>query len=297
MLLLTSTSDLVQLVTGSASTINVHASYMDNNAGTITPARTNTATIATAATTTVVGSPGSGVQRNVRHLNIFNNDASNACQITVQHTDGTTVEPLFSCNLAPGEKAVFTQGGQWLHYDKYGGIYQAAPQSNVLFNNSTASQGAGFSSDTYLTGSAILLPSSRPKAGTRYLLNFEVEKTAAGVATPIFTLRYGTNGTTADTAELTFTFAAGTAAADKAYVTVDAYFRTVGAGTAAVLVGTASLDTNLTTTGFSNAVKNLNAVSSGFDSTTANTYLGLSVNGGASAAWTINQVLTRLENF
>lgn len=297
MLLLTSTSDLVQVVTGAVSTINVHASYMDNNAGTITPGRTNTATIVTAATTTVVAAPGSGVQRNVRHLSIFNNDAANASQITVQHTDGTNVEPLYSCNLAPGEKITFTQGGQWLHYDKYGGIYQAAPQSNLLFNASTAAQGAGFASDTYLTGSNILLPTSRPKVGTIYRVRFHASKTAAGVATPILTLRYGVNGTTADTALITFTFAAGTAAADVGWWEVNGVFRSVGAGTAAVIAGISALDSNLTTTGFSNAVKNVQVTSAGFDSTTANTILGVSVNGGASAAWTVQMVEARLENF
>ena len=59
----------------------------------------------------------------------------------------------------------------------------------------------------------------------------------------------------------------------------------------------ASLTSNLTTTGLSNAVKNVQTTSAGFDSTTANTYLGLSVNGGASAAWTVQIVEARLENF
>jgi len=43
MLLLTSTSDLVQVVTGQAVTTDVHASWVDNASGTITPGRTNTA--------------------------------------------------------------------------------------------------------------------------------------------------------------------------------------------------------------------------------------------------------------
>jgi hypothetical protein len=37
-------------------------------------------------------------------------------------------------------------------------------------------------------------------------------------------------------------------------------------------------------------------LSSGFDSTTSPAYLGVSVNGGTSAAWTINQVMATLEN-
>jgi len=296
-LLLTSTSDIVQVVTGAASTIDVHTSYMDNNAGTITPGRTNTAIISTATTTTVVAAPGSSVQRNVRHINVANNDATNSCAITVQHYDGTTTEVLYKCTLLPGEELVFTQGGIWVHYDVYGGAYQATTQAKLLFNSSTTSQGAGFASDTYLTGSNILLPTSRPIVGTRFRIWFHVSKTAAGTATPILNLRYGTGASTSDTALLTFTFAAGTPAADVAYVTVDTVFRSVGSGTSAVVSGIANMGTNLATTGFSNAVKNVQVTSSGFDSTTANTYLGLSVNGGSSAAWTVQQVAAQLMNF
>ena len=39
MILLTSTSDILRVVTGAAvSTLTVHASYVDNSSGTITPA-------------------------------------------------------------------------------------------------------------------------------------------------------------------------------------------------------------------------------------------------------------------
>ena len=297
MLLLTSTSDLVQIITGSASTINVHASYVDNASGTITPTRTNTATISTATTTTIVGSPGSSVQRNVRNLNIKNADATNNCAITVQHTDGTNVEPLIKCTLLAGEELVFNQAGLWVHYDINGGIYQAVATNPETYNASTTSQGAGFASDTYLTGSNILLPSSRPKVGTLYRCRFHAVKTAAGTATPIIQLRYGTNASTADTSICSFTFGSGTAAADTGWWEVVGLFRSVGSGTSAVIAGCTNLTSNLTTTGFSNAVKVVQTTSSGFDSTTANTYLGVSVNGGSSASWTVQIVHAVLENY
>lgn len=297
MLLLASTSDLIQVITGAAATnICVHASYMDNASGTITPARLDT-TITTATTTTVVGSPGSSVQRNVRHLNITNSDTVNNCAITVQHYDGTNTEVLFNCTLLSGEELVFSQGGQWIHYDKFGGIYQASPQASLLFNSSTASQGAGFATDTYLTGSNVLLPTSRPKVGTIYRCRFHVTKTIGGTATPIITLRYGTAATTSDTSLGTFTFGAGTAAIDTGWFEVNVLFRSIGSGTSAVVACIADLTNNLTTTGLSNAVKAVQMISSGFDSTTANTYLGISVNAGASAAWTVQLVEARLENF
>ena len=296
MLLLTSTSDLVQVITGSASTINVHTSYMDNASGTITPTRTNTATIATATTTTVVSSPGASTQRNVRHINIRNADATNNCVITVQHTDGTNVEPLFKCTLLVGEELIFNQAGLWLHYDANGGLYQASAVSPVTFNASTAAQGPGFAADTYLTGSNITLPSSRPKVGTRYKCRFSVTKTAAGTATPIIQLRYGTTGTTADTSLCSFTFSAGTAATDSGVFEVVGVYRTVGATTAAVVQGDCSLISQATT-GFSSLIKDVLTTSAGHDSTTANTILGVSVNGGTSAAWTVQLVSATLENY
>lgn len=123
MLLLTSESDLVRVVTGSATDIEVHASWMDHSAGTVTPGRTNTASITTATTTTVVGSPGASTQRNVKHLNIRNNHATDSCLVTVFHTDGTNQEDLFECTLLASEALVFNQSGIWLHYDANGGTY------------------------------------------------------------------------------------------------------------------------------------------------------------------------------
>jgi hypothetical protein len=132
MLLLTSTSDILRVVTGSAvATIGVHASWVDNNAGTITPGRTNTA-ISTATTTTVVGAPAASTQRNVQSLIITNNHASLATTVVLQHFDGTTSVDLFSVTLLAGENLNFC-GGSWHHRDAQGGDYTYAgpPVTNL----------------------------------------------------------------------------------------------------------------------------------------------------------------------
>ena len=68
MLLLNSTSDILRLITGAAaSTIDVHASYVDLNGTTVTAGRKNTR-ITTATTTTVVAAPGASTARNVKSL-------------------------------------------------------------------------------------------------------------------------------------------------------------------------------------------------------------------------------------
>lgn len=126
MLLLTSTSDLLRIITGSAADVEVHASYVDNAAGTITPGRTNTPSITTATTTTVVGSPGASVQRNVKLLNVHNNHASVSTTVGIEHTDGTTVEMLWNGTLAASEIVIFDAVGNWTTYDSVGLVKASA---------------------------------------------------------------------------------------------------------------------------------------------------------------------------
>src|SRR3954468_11079805 len=103
MLLLTSTSDIIRVVTGlGGASIQVHADWVDNLAGAITPGRTNTAAIATATTTTVVGSPASSAQRNVKGLTIANAHASVTETIVLQHFDGTNSSQIGRWTLLAG---------------------------------------------------------------------------------------------------------------------------------------------------------------------------------------------------
>lgn len=125
MILVIGTTDSMSVVTDAAADIEVHASYMDNNAGTITPGRTNTASITSAATTSVVAAPGSGLQRAVTGMSLRNNHASTSCNVTVQHTDGTNVETIMKVNLLAGESLILGENGQWGHYDVNGGLYPA----------------------------------------------------------------------------------------------------------------------------------------------------------------------------
>lgn len=123
MLLLTSTSDVVRLVTGTAtSTIEVHTSYVDVNGSTITPGRTNTL-ITTATTTTIVGSPAASTQRNVKAIYCTNNSTGTNCTISVLHTDGTTTIELMQFVLLPGENLGYREDGSWVHRDFNGAEY------------------------------------------------------------------------------------------------------------------------------------------------------------------------------
>jgi hypothetical protein len=329
MLLLTTTSHVVRVQAGTAGALDCHVSYMSNNAGTVTPVGVDVAQITGTTATSLIGSPTSGIQFNVKNISIFNASATVTTTVTVTHYDGTNTEVLIYANLAPNEELVLDELGGWTHYDPNGNpytvgsplttlgdilTYSSVParlpvgsngqaliaDSNkatgnkwaavTLTNASTSTVSAGYASDTYLAGSAVTMPDDGPVAGTIYHLKFDMVKTAAGTATPILTIRYGTAGTTADSALLTFTFTAGTGVADTGAFEVWLHFRTVGSGTSAVVVATATISHQLAATGLTSqgasGYAQTTTVSSGFNSTPAGSILGASFNGGSSFSGT-----------
>jgi hypothetical protein len=108
-LLLTSTSDKVQVITSSTAGIDVHASFVDLASGTVTTGRLNTK-ITTATTTDVVASPAASTTRNVKALHIANIHASTSNDVTIQHTDGTNVVQLEKVTLLAGERISYREG-------------------------------------------------------------------------------------------------------------------------------------------------------------------------------------------
>src|SRR5262245_34889286 len=193
----------------------------------------------------------------------------------------------------------YQAGGAFLpaaDYDLSGTVnFRGLPILNTIDGNaSTSTVSAGYASDTYLAGSSIAQPAGGWLALARYICVFDMVKTAAGTAQFTVTLRIGTAGTTSDTSICAFAFAAGTAAVDTGTFTVNAVFRTVGAGTTAVVAGVCSCQHALAATGListgASGQGQIATISSGFDSTTAGTIIGLSVNGGASFSGTCNVV-------
>lgn len=165
-----------------------------------------------------------------------------------------------------------------------------------LYNTATTAQGPGFASDTYLAGSNISIPAGL-QAGSIYRCMFYATKTAAGTATPILTIRYGVNASTADTSRCALTFTAGTGAIDTGMFEATIIFVSVGSGTTAVIKGVGRVTHALAATGFVNVNDGMATnTGAGFDSTVANSKIGMSVNGGTSASWTIQVVQSELRN-
>lgn len=115
MLLLTATTDKLQVITSAAVTVDVHASFMDmTNADPpavkgSTSGKLNTA-ITTAATTDVVAAPGASTIRNIKTLHVRNKHASSAVDVTVQYNQNGTLFELHKVNLAAGEILEYIEG-------------------------------------------------------------------------------------------------------------------------------------------------------------------------------------------
>lgn len=126
MLNLALTTDKLSLITGSAADVDVHASWVDDAAGTFTAGKTNTA-ITTATTTDIVPVPGASTIRNVKFLSVRNKDSADSTDVTVQFNANGTLYQLHKVTLLAGEELVLREG-VFFHYDTNGGVYgQALP--------------------------------------------------------------------------------------------------------------------------------------------------------------------------
>lgn len=291
MLIQSSTNDKIQVITSAAGTVKVHASWVDDASNVFTPGRTNTATITTAATTDVVAAPAASTQRTTNFLSVRNTDASVSQTITIQHTDGTNVEPIFVGTIAAGESVVMDRTGVFTSYANTG-VIKSSAQTGWLFNSNTANV-TGFAADTYVAGSSILIPTQNFKTGTGYRCRISITKTAAGVVALTATLRVGALASTADSSYFAFNLSAQTAATDTTLLTYDFMTRSTGAS-AALVAHLSSI--SQPTTGFSSLLKGANGTNIGDITAWPGKYIGVSLNGGASASFTVNMVQAEIYN-
>ncbi len=141
---------------------------------------------------------------------------------------------------------------------------------------------------TYITGSNLTFTANQIAVGTAFRWRFNMTKTAAGTATSTFDVCFGTAGTTADTARVSFTKPAGTADVDEGWVTIECVVKTHSAS--GVVSGEFIMVHNLAATGHAQIpCVVVNTQSSAFATTTP-TNIGVCITSGASDDITINQV-------
>lgn len=256
MLLLTSTSDLLKVVTDAAVAVDVHSSWIDYTSSTTTPGRTNTA-ISTATTTTVVGSPASSTSRNIKTLTIRNKSSTTPVNVTVTHFDGTATIELYSCSLGPQGELVFAEGAgfvqsvvQSVQPSYYGNFYAAYGNGDPQLAYSMANLGGSLAATpTAITASVARISYFRlPK-------NITVNKVryfGVGAVTTIYGISIYNGDTLAQLSTYTtFTTAASTygsvySALNLTLTAGQLYFMAVSVNTTGATAGILSIGTTFT---------------------------------------------------
>lgn len=125
MLLLSTTSSILRVVTGSAGDIEAAVSWVDvpvpfTPASNSTPSGDVPTNITTAATTTIVAAPGASTCRNVKDVSLHNHHATVANLVTVEEFDGTDSAVRWIGTLLPGERVALDETGAWTYYSATG---------------------------------------------------------------------------------------------------------------------------------------------------------------------------------
>jgi hypothetical protein len=164
------TTDKLQLVTSSAATVDVHASFADLSGSTVTPGKQNTAT-SSAATTDIVAAPAGSTVRNVKTLHIRNKDASLDVDVTIVFDANGTDYELHKATVGTGQSLEYIEGiGFFL-------IQATAKLDKMLYvtANSVHATAATFAVITGLTTPVI--------SGKRYVFNCGLAAITAATTT------------------------------------------------------------------------------------------------------------------
>jgi len=242
--------------------------------------------------------PSAGTDMLINSISVNNTGASTRVVQFYKTKNSTTYDATTewgpTLTLLTGECAEWIGGVGWVIYNSLGVAKNAPQGGGMVVKNASTSAVTGFAADTYLAGSALALPTGLLRAGTTMYWAFDAVKTLAGTGAIAIIIRMGTGGAIGDTARVTHTFSIQTAVVDRAMFEVWANFNSVGSGTSAVIVSSAKLHHQLAVTGFNTVqpagMQQLTTTSSGFDSTPANSYIGLSFNGNTSDAITVSCV-------
>jgi collagen triple helix repeat protein len=228
------------------------------------------------------------VKGSIRIVNKFDPTKFWIGQLTAR-TTATNYRKLTVTFVAQSTPTPFTANDELLIcFDRTGdvgaGIYTFSSTGDVAS-----------AADTYLAGSKLAF-TGKVKVGTIIRWRFCMTKTAAGVATPVYSIRVGINGSVADTAQCTITGLAQTAATDTGWHQLELVVTAIGAtGTMTV---TARLAHANATTGLANAAQDqiLQNTSAAFDMTVPAMFIGVSMNPGASGVWTFQSVAAEMQD-
>lgn len=140
MIALTTTSQILELTTGSATNVDVVISYVDMTTTDTTLGDQQTL-ITSATTTTILSAPAASTQRQVKMINILNTSAT-PNTVTVKKDISATEYDIFYTTLQANENLTYLDGKGWTQYTATGQAYTANVTSPAPFANTKLLTGA-----------------------------------------------------------------------------------------------------------------------------------------------------------
>lgn len=120
MILLTNTTEILELLTTQAISTDYYVSYADMTTSAFTPGQSN-GNISTATTTTILSAPGASTQRQVKFISIRNRSSTSSQVVTLKHdTSGTERYLTADITLGAGETLEYNDGVGFIVRNKNG---------------------------------------------------------------------------------------------------------------------------------------------------------------------------------
>lgn len=222
----------------------------------------------------------------INSIHLFNTASS--IQTVTLAVGGNATSNNIATIVIPGNGfADYEDGSGWTIYSSAGIVVTGG----VLINNGLGTPASATTALTAATevlqgGTLFQLPTSYLAVGQRYRWHIGIEKTAAGTATWVAKVKFGTNGTTADAAIATWTSGTNTAAIDQCTLDIECRITALGSGTSATAACTAFYVNTLTNATGLGRIDPVPTPTAGFDSTAATPYMHVDITAGASAVMT-----------
>lgn len=284
-------TDVVLTITGDDRTISGNTdAYSVFKSGTIT------------ASAVSYAAPASGHDYIIGSIHLSNPGATARVVTFYLSKGGTTYDATTqwgpAITLGSGEAAEWADGTGWIVYSSTG-IAKTTGGPTITRAYFAPAQAIP-TTRVYLTNSDITVTAGALVAGVKLTWECYVSKTNASTVVPILEVLFGTNGSTADTARFvtattvwTTAMAAQTAVADQMILTVEMLI--VGGGAAGTVFGSFQIIKQAAQNAGFQAVPNMRQHGlTGAIDISAVTKIGLVVTTGASAVWTLNQVVTEV---
>lgn len=153
MITLSSTTDKIQVVLGSAVTttqLQCYAVYRDTTPTSISPLNNQTVTNGVTAVD-LVSSPASSTQRLIEYISVYNNDTQPS-EVTIRFSDNGTLYTLFRARLQQGDKLEYSDKNGFKVVTKAGSVRKG---EFVLTPPANNSQSASFLPDDVVVTPAI----------------------------------------------------------------------------------------------------------------------------------------------